>query len=148
MLQQIRRVLERGWSAKTSYCLSGYDGRVKSLGQCYVTARALHHLFGWEILYNGIDGNNHYWNRLPCGLEVDFTSDQIGGDGIFPLHELFGKPRRFKPLKDCKTMNARLKRFLAIVEPALTLPVMKDMVISEAAKSFMLRLPKEVVASE
>lgn len=117
---QIRAVLEKGWNAKTSYCLDGYDGRVKSLGQCYVTARALHHLFGWEIIYSGEDGNNHYWNRLSSGLEVDFTSDQIGGDGIYPMHDLFGKPRRFRDLKDCKTINPRLKRFLAAVEPALT----------------------------
>lgn len=114
-LMRIRTVLESGWAADTSYCLD-YTGDPKSLGQCYVTARALHHVFGWEILFNGRNGNNHYWNRLPCGLEVDFTSDQLGGDGVYPLADMFGRPRRFKPLEQCKGTNPRLRRFLKRVE--------------------------------
>ena len=115
----IRAVLEKGWNGHTSYLLGEHDGYPKSLGQCYVTARALHHVFGWEILFNGQDGNNHYWNRLPCGLEVDFTSDQLGGDGVYPAHEMLGKPRRFKPLQDCKTINPRLRLYLQQIEAPL-----------------------------
>lgn len=121
-LQLIRSILEKGWSAKTTYCTSEeYANEVKSYGQCYVTARTLNYVAGWEILFNGKDGNNHYWNRLPCGIEVDFTSDQMGGDGIFPLSEMksTGKIRVFKPLKDCKSCNPRLKRYLLAVEPEL-----------------------------
>lgn len=124
-LVRIRVILAEGWSEKTSYCTPEYDAlierdsRPKSIGQCYVTARALSHVFGWEIIYCGKDGNNHYWNRLPCGLEVDFTSDQLGGDGIFPVNELHGKPRSFKALQDCKTIDPRLKIFLLQVESAL-----------------------------
>jgi hypothetical protein len=118
-LLRIRKILERGWSNRTTYLLGEYDGSGKSLGQCYVTARALHHVFGWDILFDGQDGNNHFWNRLPCGLEVDFTSDQMNGDGIYPVEWLEGKPRRFKPLQKCKTVNPRLKLFLSMVESAL-----------------------------
>lgn len=118
-LIRVRAILAKGWSRNTSCLLGEYNGIPESLGQCYVTARALQYVFGWEILFNGEDGNNHYWNRLPDGLEVDFTSDQLGGDGIFPVHEMLGKPRKFKPLQDCKSINPRLKIYLQQVETPL-----------------------------
>lgn len=142
-LIEIRVILMDGWSAKTAYCTTDYEGLQrdrypKSCGQCYVTARALHHVFGWEILYNGQDGNNHYWNRLPCGLEVDFTSDQLGGDGIYPAHDMFGKPRAFKPILSCRRINPRLKLFLRQVEPAL-----RDLKAKIEADPLMLQVTSE-----
>jgi len=70
-------------------------------------------------------GVNHYWNRLPDGREIDFTSDQHGGNGInkVEIHlsglKLVGKPRTFKPIKECKSIKPALKRFLKIVEEPL-----------------------------
>lgn len=119
-LKEIRKILESGWAADTSYLASEYTGFPKSSGQCYVTARTLNHVFGWQILFNGSEGNNHYWNRLPDGLEVDFTSDQVGGDGIFPVEGMFGKLRKFKPIDQCfDHVNPRLRRYLKRVEPLL-----------------------------
>jgi len=61
----LRCILEKGWSARTSYLAnSEYDGSIKSLGQCYVTARALHHGFGWEILYSQQDVPNEDYLSL------------------------------------------------------------------------------------
>lgn len=118
-LRYIRSILEKGWDAKTSYCATEYTGQPKSLGQCYVTARTLCETLGWKILYNCEDGNNHYWNELPDGLEIDFTSDQIGGDGIFPPEEIEGRPRKFKPINQCKSINPRLKLYLDRVQKPL-----------------------------
>lgn len=38
-----------------------------------------------DIVTGKIKGITHYWNRLPDGKEVDFTSCQFGGDGFTPL---------------------------------------------------------------
>lgn len=138
-LQKIRAILQKGWSRDTSYVIgTEYDGSVRSLGQCYVTARVLQHVFGWEILHSFADSpeddktTNHFWNRLPCGLEVDLTSDQMGGDGIYPVEWIEGKPRRFKPLGKCKSINPRLRRLLKRVEQPL-----RDFLAESSDKSFI-----------
>ena len=114
----IRKILEKGWSKKTAF---GEYHKTKSEGQCYVTARTLNYIFGWEILFNGRDGCNHYWNRLPNGVEIDFTSDQMGANGIYPVEEMrgMGKPRKFKPIDQCKSLNPRLALYLKIVKADL-----------------------------
>lgn len=50
--------------------------------QCGTTALVVHDLLGGELILGEVhvDGAkvwNHYWNRLPDGTEVDFTSDQF-----------------------------------------------------------------------
>ena len=88
--KKIRKILESGWSKETTYqgCKHDYGkkGFSKSYGQCYVTARAIHKVFGGKIIRNKEE--NHYWNRLPDGTELDFTSNQLGGDGINPVKNL------------------------------------------------------------
>lgn len=120
-LRAVRRILQRGWSKRTSYDPDNYDSEERSYGQCYVTARALNHVFGWTILHTRKDGANHYWNVLPDGTEIDFTSDQMGGDGIFLIQTMRGSGRRreFKHLSVVKSCNLRLKRFLETVEEPL-----------------------------
>ena len=109
MLRQIRAVLEKGWSADTAYRSTEYTGTPKSYGQCYVTARIMHEIFGWDIMINKKPPNNHYWNRTPDGREVDFTSDQAGGNGFDPF--LTGKlsKRKYKPCREVK--NQRLNHY-------------------------------------
>lgn len=61
---------------------------------------------------------HQFWNRLPDGTEVDFTSDQSGGDGIHKLRGVAGKPKKFKPVRECRSVNPRLKKYLdAVKEP-------------------------------
>ena len=118
-LLALRSRLENGWSFRTSYCDDFHENLPKSYGQCYVTARTLNLLFDWIILCNRKNGNNHYWNKLPTGQEIDFTSDQKGGDGILPTAEFkgTGRIREFKPLQECKSINPRLKIFLEALLP-------------------------------
>ena len=63
------------------------NGRVN--GWCGSVAVAVAEVFGGEVVAGGIswtdDWEDHYWNRLADGDEVDFTSQQFGGDGIAPL---------------------------------------------------------------
>lgn len=53
-------------------------------GHCAVVALLAQDLFGGELLRASLDGTpftsvrSHYWNRLPNGIEVDFTNPQFG----------------------------------------------------------------------
>lgn len=121
-LNAIRAVLERGWSAETSFGANPAGTKeAKSYGQCYITARTLSYVFGWELLILKNPDYNHYWNKLPDGTEIDFTSDQMGGDGFKPIPEILGKgkPRKFKPIDNCKYLNPRLKKYMNIVKDEL-----------------------------
>jgi hypothetical protein len=52
-------------------------------GQCGVTAVVLNDIFGGELVRGEVhvDGERvdfHWWNRLPGGLEIDLTREQLG----------------------------------------------------------------------
>ena len=113
-LENIRKVLETGWDAKTTFETQPMPTDTISQGQCYVTARTLSNKYGWALVRYKKDGWNHYWNVLLDGTEVDLTSDQCGGDGIYPTDEYRGKGKKmlFKPLVNVKSPNKRLKLFL------------------------------------
>lgn len=116
-LHELRAVLETGWSEETIPPAYKWDPEKKSSGQCYVTARAVHEILGGELLHSVSE--HQFWNRLD-GTEVDFTSDQSeGGDGIHPVDGFSGKPRKFKPIEECKSLNPRLKWYLDVVEGPL-----------------------------
>ncbi len=114
-LEILRKVLEQNWDDKTSFDkISDFWGEPKSVGQCYVTARVLNFRYGWALLRYKREGWNHYWNRLPDGTEVDLTSDQCGGDGIYPVDEYKGKGKEMhlKAMGEVKTLNPRLNLFM------------------------------------
>jgi hypothetical protein len=85
-LKEIRKILENTWDKRSCYEkeVEGANKNSKSYGQCYATAGTIKILFGGKLLKN--KEKKHYWNLLPDGTEVDFTSDQFkGGDGIKPI---------------------------------------------------------------
>lgn len=97
-LKEIRKILEACWSPETSFYIGEeYEDRaregVTSFGQCYVTAKALQEILEWSIVKNR--NVKHYWNKLPNGTEVDFTSDQFGGDGINPVMDVHSGKEQF-----------------------------------------------------
>lgn len=122
-LKQIRSILEKGWSEDTTYEKEKYRKQsIPSWGQCYVTARTVHHIFGWDILHyvKHKENINHFWNRLPDGQEIDFTSDQFDdGDGIHKIEGFKGKLKIFKPIHECKGIKPELRKYLKIVEASL-----------------------------
>jgi hypothetical protein len=106
MQRDFRKDLERCWRKSTSFG-NGEDG--KSIGQCYVTAMLIYEVFGGNIMHGWVKWNgkrlHHFWNLTVTSEEIDFTSDQYGGDGYTPIikGEIFTKPNfnnsRFKKLK-------------------------------------------------
>jgi hypothetical protein len=64
-------------------CLECSDGDLS--GFCGAVACMIQGCFGGRIIAGRVKGYRHYWNRLPCGIEVDLTSCQFGGDGFTPM---------------------------------------------------------------
>ncbi len=54
-------------------------------GFCVETSIVVHGIFGGCLRFGVVDGNDHFWNELPDGTEVDLTSDQFDGDGFTPV---------------------------------------------------------------
>lgn len=100
-LDALRAVFEEAWDARTSYCPEEWDESQPSCGQCYVTARLVHHFLGGEIIrcFRPSRDVNHYWNRLPNGREIDLTADQFGCQGFDPPSELRDLGRVRAPIK-------------------------------------------------
>ncbi len=117
-LWELRAILARGWSGRTCYRPSYYKYMgCASWGQCYVTARAVQEVFGWHLVINKRDGNNHYWNVMPNGVEVDFTSDQMRGNGIDP--PISGRVSKWQIKPIAESGNRRLKFYFLLVEDDL-----------------------------
>ncbi len=138
-LKELREILEKGWSKKTAHFTRQKEWNPenkKAYGQCYLTARALHDILGWEMM-NMRSPYYHYWNRLPDGTEVDFTSDQYGGDGIHKMEEFEGnvvkrkdrsasrfyfhsnRQGRLATKRRYRNINYRMRTYLDIVEGPL-----------------------------
>jgi len=84
-LKELREKLKKCWCRETVWHESDYDPDCPSYGQCYVTALLIQNIFGGNLIAGTVDGESHYWNKIPDGTEVDLTSDQFdGGDGIHP----------------------------------------------------------------
>jgi len=85
-LKTFREGISKLWSEETKYPKSEENGfNATSRGQCYVTTFVAWTEFGGEIVKGKIDGEDHYWNRIINYGEVDFTSDQYGGNGVTPV---------------------------------------------------------------
>jgi hypothetical protein len=92
-LDELARRLEDSWTRETSADPAHWSTENSSYGQCAVTALIVQDHFGGELLRARVNGVSHYWNRLPLGLEVDFTRKQFGADPDVPTGEV--KSREF-----------------------------------------------------
>jgi hypothetical protein len=84
----IRNAMLRAACAETSCRPERYrKKKVKSplYLHCAAAAIVVQAVFGGDIVTGRVKGSSHYWNRLPDGKEVDFTSCQFGGDGFTPF---------------------------------------------------------------
>ena len=106
-VREIRALLKICWSEATAYPASLKSGKqCPSRGQCFVTAVLIRKLYGGEIVRGKINKEQHYWNKID-GVEIDFTSDQYGGNGYHPITGLFGKVSKTKG-----TLNKRYKKLV------------------------------------
>lgn len=71
--------LKRAWDAGTSAAPGEWSPMNVSRGQCAITALVVQDRFGGELLRTTVNGESHYFNRLPGGKTVDLTLDQFGG---------------------------------------------------------------------
>jgi hypothetical protein len=67
--------IRAAWCAET--CAGEWTPERPSTGQCAVTALVVQDVYGGELLRALVDGQSHYWNRLPGGDELDLTRDQF-----------------------------------------------------------------------
>lgn len=87
---RIRQAMLRSACEQTAASAGRYRRkRVKSplFLHCAAAATVIQALYGGDIVSGRVKGEPHYWNRLPDGKEVDFTSCQFGGDGFTPLRK-------------------------------------------------------------
>jgi hypothetical protein len=85
-LKIIRKAMLKAARADTSCSPEGYDRKKSPLHlHCAAAACIVKALFNGEIVTGRVKGIQHYWNRLPDGVEVDLTSCQFGGDGFTPF---------------------------------------------------------------
>jgi hypothetical protein len=75
-IEALLRVLEQSWDDRTSADPT-WSADVPSRGQCAVTALVIQDELGGELVRAVVDGESHYWNRLPDGSEVDATRIQF-----------------------------------------------------------------------
>lgn len=95
-LLELERAFRLSWGADTT-CLDA-EGLAKwhsdnaAHGQCGPTALVVQDLLGGDLLIADVTGGEeedevHYWNRLPGGLEIDLTREQLR------RHRVIGEPR-------------------------------------------------------
>lgn len=75
-LQRLAVGLRRAWTLDSSSAQE-WDATRPETGQCAVTALIVQDHHGGDLLRAIVNGESHYWNRLPDGTEVDLTRAQF-----------------------------------------------------------------------
>lgn len=81
-LEQLEAAIRASWSAETAHSPQSWSADNPSGGQCWTTAYVVRHFFKGEIILAEVLPHTdpiarHAWNRLPTGIEIDFTRDQF-----------------------------------------------------------------------
>lgn len=76
-LNKLKEALKESWNKETCYpkIRDQWNPKNPAFGQCAVTALVVQDFFGGDILF--CSHQNHFWNRLPNGREIDFTHEQF-----------------------------------------------------------------------
>jgi hypothetical protein len=112
-LGDIEAAIRASWGPDTiSEGGEGWTPDNPALGQCDITSLLLHDIFGGEVLAAGVFRNgdwveNHMWNRLPGGMEVDLTWEQFRNGEVIGEASVRRRPARFEP------NHPRYHRYLA-----------------------------------
>jgi XTP/dITP diphosphohydrolase len=95
-LSDIGAILKRSWTAATSYWPEQWHKGNSSFGQCAVSALVVQDILGGELIHCKVQygGNTvgHFFNKLPGGLEADFTKDQFPKDMILMRKSVAERP--------------------------------------------------------
>lgn len=84
-LTDVETAIRAAWGPETTYATDEYMARGTgrpARGQCGTTALVVHDLLGGSLMIADVEHRGrvdgvHYWNRLPSGLELDFTRQQF-----------------------------------------------------------------------
>jgi hypothetical protein len=99
--------LKKAASSETAYEPAKWSEGNPLRGHCGAVSYVVSNLLGGEILQGRVNGEPHFWNRLPDGSEVDYTASQFGADCHYPIGRV-AKPR--------KKINPRFIKFAEKVE--------------------------------
>lgn len=75
-LAALSKALRESWNADTS-AYPRWSPHSPSRGQCAVTALIVQDALGGDLERVTVNGESHYYNRLPDGTELDLTRDQF-----------------------------------------------------------------------
>lgn len=86
-LEAAEHALRASWTLDTSDDPDAWTPENPAAGQCTASTLVIRAIYGGEIVVADVldedgrpNGNDHAWNRLPSGEEVDFTFSQFHGD--------------------------------------------------------------------
>ena len=111
---KLSAALTKAAGPDTAYCGEYNPARSPLHNHCGAVSYTVRNLVGGVIVSGVVVGVTHYWNRLPDGSELDFTSDQFGGDGLNPLQRGRVVPERTSINMRFLIYEDRVKRVLGI----------------------------------
>lgn len=86
-LAELFPLLKQAWCKETAMG-DRWTPRCRSLDQCAVTALVVQDIYGGALLRcETLEGDSHYWNRLPNGRELDLTRAQFAHITDEPLRD-------------------------------------------------------------
>lgn len=119
-LGDLKEALEDSWSADTAFNRKKWDPENPASQHCWVTAMVVQRFVGGKIKAIRLeDGDDHWWNVLPDGTEIDFTKIQFLKGFVCPPGKIvdgraaFRNPwnyKRFKILEEKVEEYLRNKR--------------------------------------
>ena len=75
-IASLKKLLLLSWCAETAY--GKWHPRCPSLNQCAVTSLIVQDYFGGQLLRRKMTNRSlHFLNRLPGGIEIDLSEDQL-----------------------------------------------------------------------
>ncbi len=72
---ELYHVIKQAWTEET--CCDGWDAANPCKNQCSVTALAVQHFFGGDIVTTQTKGGKHFYNRVD-GAYWDLAAEQFG----------------------------------------------------------------------
>lgn len=88
-IEALRPILRSSWGADTCDPAARAEWRADNpaRAQCGVTALVVQDLLGGDLVLaevhvDGVKVGNHYWNRLPGDVDLDFTAGQFRPDEV------------------------------------------------------------------
>jgi len=83
-IQQFWNALKKAWCRETSADPEGWAEDNPAHMQCHASSFVAQDILGGGVVWGMTDYGPHFWNILPGGLEIDFTSPQLPDDFVYP----------------------------------------------------------------